>query len=229
MSRFFLDDPEPPPRRWIPWAWLGASLAVVGATTSAIVFAGGSSPKAEPRPLPVLTTPPACNLERGVLLRGLGAPFWAWQSHHATTFDVVAGGGTRWDPDPRLPRFRGHEGATYNFTRYDPCNGITSTYIELPKAVSERAALRRALTELPPDARVASRQPTSACLKLRVTSRTFLASLKARDPNFPDSTGAIVQLIFARPGETQAINAIWLDLDQGLNRKRAPSCHFRPV
>ncbi len=230
MSGLLLDDPEPPPRRWIPWAWAATALLVAGATAWG-VLATGSAPKAapQPRPLPVPTASPGCQVFAGPSLPGLGQPFWEWEAHHTAAFDTAAGGGTRWDADPRLPPYRGHEGATYNSTRIGHCLGVSATFIELPAAVDQRTALRRALRLLPSDAHAVMQHVAPACSDYRVTSHTLLGALKARDRRYPGTTGARVQLIFAHRHSPHAINAIWMSIDYFLNPEQVHRCHFRPT
>lgn len=143
-------------------------------------------------------TSAGCDTGKGRSLTALGATPLDWAAHHVATYEPVSAPQTRWDARVDLPRFRGHEGAVYNDTRfYNNC--VTGTYyVQLPRPVDTSVALRRGLRELPGDALIFWRGKRSRCTQYGVSSAQLVAALQARD-RYPDSTIVLVELPH-RPG-----------------------------
>jgi hypothetical protein len=172
-------------------ACLVAAPFFAAAIVLALIAHGGTStPKGAPASAP---TPAGCDTSQGRTLTKLGATPLDWAAHHVATYDPPSGPQTRWDARPDLPRFRGHEGAVYNDTRFYTACVAGSYYIQLARPAADSAALRRGLEELPSDARVISRRSRPRCMQYGVRSERLIEALHARD-NYPPTTRVLIEL-----------------------------------
>jgi hypothetical protein len=208
-----LEDPEPPPHPW--WVWLlgGISLVVTtAAAVLAVIGPDGSHPARSVAPVAAITRP-ACDPDKGRAVRQLGATPIDWAREHTATYDPDGTLVTRWDPDPRLPRFRGHEGAVYNHTTtYKDC-AIDTYYVQLAQQTPASAALRRARRELPADAQVLWHRRLSECVQYQFTSTILATQLRARGTDFDAANGALVDLVESHLGVENSVTRIRLALN----------------
>jgi hypothetical protein len=211
-----LNDPEPPPQPWwIRALGVASAVLVVASTVVAIVGVGddaaGQRHVAARTRLPSLH--PNCDTDKGRRLTALGATPGDWANTHTAAYAPVGYFyAARWNPDTRLPRFRGHEGAVYNKTRtYSEC-AVSSYYIQLVHESSPSAALHRARRELPADARLLWHRELSRCSLYQFVSDRLDSELRERAPRF-DATSALVRLIESRPGDKNSITRVALSLN----------------
>jgi hypothetical protein len=190
---------------------LGVASIIVVATGGVVAIVGHDDPHRlvaasafGPAPAPQ----PVCDTAKGRALRRLGATPRDWARMHTQTYDPDGTLATRWDPDRRLPRFRGHEGAVYNATTtFEDC-AIDSYYVQLAHPTTVSAAVRRARLELPADAEVLWHRRLPQCVQLQFTSTTLSTQLRNRGRDFTVTTGAIVSLIEAHHGDVNSVTRI---------------------
>lgn len=222
MSFALSSDEEQPSstrRRWVITGLLAVPFLAAGLFL-AFTGGGGTSTPGETR----ASTPVqvGCDTGRGRGLTGIGATPLDWAAHHVATYDPPSGPQTRWNPRPDLPRFRGHEGAVYNDTRFFDACAASSYYLQLARAVPEAAGLARGLKELPDDARVTWRRTRTRCSEYGVSSDRLIAALKARD-RYPASTRVLIQLLHRRASRTTSQIALRIVLAPQLSSTPCPT------
>lgn len=218
-----LNDPEPPPQPWWIKA-LGAASAVVVLTSSIVALLGPGDGRQHhvAAPTPITQPPPFCDPDKGRGLHALGAAPLDWASAHVAAYSPF-GIITRWNPDPRLPRYRGHEGAVYNsMATFGQC-AVSSYYIRLVRPSTTKAALRRALKELPADAHLLWHRDLSRCAQYQFVSHRLDSQLRQRTPKF-FATSALVRLVEAPPGAKQSVTRIALSLNDAPSPVAAGGC-----
>lgn len=209
-----LSDPEPPPHPW--WVWLLGCASVVVLVASVIaaitVDRNHHSPQSAASAAFAVKSGPTCDINKGRALRQLGATPADWASAHTQTYGPDGYLVTRWDPDPKLPRFRGHEGAVYNATTTFQDCVITSYYIQLVHATRPATALQRARAELPGDAQALWHRQLSQCVQYEFSSGELATQLDERGFDGPKPAAALVSLLEARPGDLNTITRVRLSL-----------------
>ena len=218
-----LNDPEPPPQPWWIKA-LGVASALVVVTSSIVAIVGHGSDRQHRvvASTPITQPSPLCDPDKGRGLHALGAAPLDWADSHLAAYSPF-GVITRWNPDPRLPRFRGHEGAVYNSMETFGACAVSAYYIRLVRPTTTKAALRRALKELPADARLLWHRDLSRCAQYQFVSDRLDSQLRQRAPKF-FATSALVRLFGAPPGDKRSVVRIALSLNNAPPPVNAGKC-----
>ena len=207
-----LNDPEPPPQPWwVKALGVASAFVVVTGSVVAAIGPGNGGQRHVTASTPITQPSPLCDPDKGRGLHALGAAPLDWASAHTSAYSpyyVI----TRWNPDPRLPRYRGHEGAVYNKTMtFGEC-AIESYYLQLPTQTSTKDALQRARRELPRDARLLWHRDLRRCAQYQFVSHRLDSQLSERSQTF-GATSALVRLIEAHPGDSKSVLRVALSLN----------------
>ena len=207
-----LNDPEPPPQPWwIKALGVASGLVVVTSSIVGVVGVSDHARRNVASNIVLSQPPPGCDPDKGRGLRGLGATPLDWGYAHTAAYTPL-GNVTRWNPDPRLPRFRGHEGAVYNSTITAQNCAIASYFIRLVHPSSPATALRRARAELPKDAHSLWHRRLPQCVQYQLSSARLATRLDERGYDGPKPTAVLVNLMLRHPADTNSITKVGLSL-----------------
>jgi hypothetical protein len=161
--------------------WPGWRMAIIAAVVVAVATAAGLAVARHGRPALAgrLATCRSAGAAASAGTIGIGSAVVSWETTHRNAFDPVGEPNSRWDPQPQLPPFEGHEGAAYTSVFFY-CGLVWSYQLNLSAPTVLPVAKTLARSELPADATSLWWRRQAGCLQAEFSSAALTRALVDR-------------------------------------------------